>query len=84
MFEITEPASGQVALFVGDVIFRGSVGRTDFAGGSWETLEDSIVRLYETCPRDAPVLSGHSGPTTLAAELAPNPFLDGVRSRVAS
>jgi glyoxylase-like metal-dependent hydrolase (beta-lactamase superfamily II) len=82
VFEITEPDSGQVALFVGDVIFRGSVGRTDFAGGSFPVLEDSIVRLYETCPADAPVLSGHSGPTTLADELRTNPFLDGVRRRV--
>jgi glyoxylase-like metal-dependent hydrolase (beta-lactamase superfamily II) len=82
VFEITEPDSGQVALFVGDVIFQGSVGRTDFAGGSFPVLEDSIVRLYETCPADAPVLSGHSGPTTLADELRTNPFLDGVRRRV--
>jgi hydroxyacylglutathione hydrolase len=84
VFEITDPESGQVALFVGDVIFRGSVGRTDFPGSSWEILEDSIVRLYESCPRDAPVLSGHSGPTTLEHELATNPFLDGVRARVGS
>jgi hydroxyacylglutathione hydrolase len=83
VFEITDPESGQVALFVGDVIFQGSVGRTDFAGGSFDVLEDSIVRLYETCPLDAPVLSGHSGPTTLADELQTNPFLDGVRRRVA-
>ncbi len=83
VFEITDPASGQVALFVGDVIFRGSVGRTDLAGGSFEVLSDSIVRLYENCPLDAPVLSGHSGPTTLADELRTNPFLDGVRRRVA-
>jgi hydroxyacylglutathione hydrolase len=82
VFEITDPASGQAALFVGDVIFRGSVGRTDLPGGSFATLEDSIVRLYESCPRDAPVLSGHSGPTTLDHELAANPFLDGVRARV--
>jgi glyoxylase-like metal-dependent hydrolase (beta-lactamase superfamily II) len=82
VFEVTDPDSGQVALFVGDVIFRGSVGRTDFAGGSFEVLEDSIVRLYESCPLDAPVLSGHSGPTTLADELRTNPFLDGVRRRV--
>jgi hydroxyacylglutathione hydrolase len=82
VFEITDPASAQAALFVGDVIFRGSVGRTDLPGGSFATLEDSIVRLYESCPRDAPVLSGHSGPTTLDHELAANPFLDGVRARV--
>jgi hydroxyacylglutathione hydrolase len=83
VFEVSDPASEQVALFVGDVIFRGSVGRTDFAGGSFAVLEDSIVRLYENCPLDAPVLSGHSGPTTLADELQSNPFLDGVRRRVA-
>ncbi len=83
VFEVTDPASGQVALFVGDVIFRGSVGRTALAGGSFAVLEASIVRLYETCPLDAPVLSGHSGPTTLADELETNPFLDGVRRRIA-
>jgi glyoxylase-like metal-dependent hydrolase (beta-lactamase superfamily II) len=83
VFEITDPGSGQVALLVGDVIFRGSVGRTDFAGGSFDVLSESIVRLYENCPLDAPVLSGHSGPTTLADELRTNPFLDGVRRRLA-
>jgi hydroxyacylglutathione hydrolase len=83
VFEVSDPESGQVVLFVGDVLFRGSIGRTDFAGGSFAVLEDSIVRLYESCPLDAPVLSGHSGPTTLADELATNPFLDGVRRRVA-
>ena len=80
VFEITDPADGDAALFVGDVIFRGSVGRTDFEGGSWEQLEASILRLYETCPLDAPVYSGHSAPTTLAHERRTNPFLDAVRA----
>jgi hydroxyacylglutathione hydrolase len=82
-FEVRDPESGQAAILVGDVLFRGSVGRTDFPGGSAAVLDDSIVSLYETCPRDAPVLSGHSEPTTLALELDTNPFLDRVRQRVA-
>ena len=74
VFEISDPESGQVALFVGDVIFAGSVGRTDFAGGSFATLEASIVRLYETCPlRRRRCCPGHSGPTTLADELRDQP-----------
>ncbi len=83
-FEVRDPDSGEVVVLVGDVIFRGSVGRTDFPGCSAAVLADSIVSLYETCPRDAPILSGHSEPTTLAAELGTNPFLDAVRRRVQS
>ncbi len=81
VYEIRDPADGQTVLCVGDVIFRGSVGRTDFEGGDWATLEASILRLFEECPLDAPVLSGHSGPTTLEQELRTNPFLDAVRAR---
>jgi glyoxylase-like metal-dependent hydrolase (beta-lactamase superfamily II) len=80
VYAISDPADGQTVLCVGDVIFRGSVGRTDFEGGDWATLEASIARLYATYPLDAPVLSGHSEPTTLAHELRTNPFLDAIRA----
>ena len=80
-FEIADPTDGATALFVGDVLFRGSVGRTDFEGGSWPTLEASILRLYERCPHDVPVYSGHTPATTLAQEARTNPFLDAVRAR---
>jgi hydroxyacylglutathione hydrolase len=76
-----ESRDGDTALFVGDVLFRGSVGRTDFEGGSWETLEQSILHLYDNAPLDAPVYSGHTPPTTLASERDSNPFLDAVRAR---
>jgi glyoxylase-like metal-dependent hydrolase (beta-lactamase superfamily II) len=82
VFAISDPDDGEAALFVGDVIFRGSVGRTDLAGGSWPTLRDSILRLYRSCPLDAPVFSGHTPPTTLADELRSNPFLDEIRAAV--
>ena len=83
VFEITDPDSGQVALFVGDVIFRRLGGSHRLRGGSFETLEDSIVRLYESCRWTPPCCPGTPGPTTLADELRTNPFLDGVRRRVA-
>ncbi len=79
VYEVRDPADDDVALFVGDVIFKGSVGRTDFPGCSWAELERSILHLYERCPLDAPVYSGHSAPTTLADERRTNPFLDAVR-----
>jgi glyoxylase-like metal-dependent hydrolase (beta-lactamase superfamily II) len=80
VYVISDPSDGDTALFVGDVIFRGSVGRTDFPGCSWAVLERSILGLYASCPLDAPVYSGHSAPTTLAHERRTNPFLDAVRS----
>lgn len=63
------------ALFSGDVLFEGSVGRVDLPGGDWPTLLGSIQRLVEGHPAEAQVFPGHGGPTTLARELATNPFL---------
>jgi hydroxyacylglutathione hydrolase len=67
------PAEG--ALFSGDVLFQGSVGRTDLPGGDHATLLRSIAGLLERLPDDTAVLPGHMGPTTLGAERATNPFL---------
>jgi hydroxyacylglutathione hydrolase len=67
-------------LFSGDVLFGGSVGRTDLPGGSWDQLEASIRLLMERFPRETIVYSGHGPPTTLGAELATNPFLADLRA----
>lgn len=63
-------------LFCGDVLFAGSVGRTDLEGGDMGTLLASIRRLMEL-PPDTIVLPGHGPATTLAHELETNPFLGG-------
>ena len=68
-------------LLSGDVLFHGSVGRTDFPGSDWPTLLASIESLVERLPPETPVLPGHGEPTTLGAELASNPFLGPLRER---
>jgi glyoxylase-like metal-dependent hydrolase (beta-lactamase superfamily II) len=68
-------------LFSGDVLFAGSVGRTDLPGASWEELEQTLQRLVDTLPPETPVHPGHGPETTLGAELATNPFLQGLVPR---
>jgi glyoxylase-like metal-dependent hydrolase (beta-lactamase superfamily II) len=63
------------AVFSGDVLFQGSVGRVDLPGGDWPTLRASIETLLETLPAETTVYPGHMGVTTLARERATNPFL---------
>jgi glyoxylase-like metal-dependent hydrolase (beta-lactamase superfamily II) len=63
------------AVFSGDVLFQGSVGRVDLPGGDWETLLGSLRSLTETLPESTTVYPGHMGITTLGAERATNPFL---------
>src|ERR671935_2005407 len=63
------------AIFSGDVLFQGSVGRTDLPGGDWGTLLESIRKLVESHPPETTVYPGHMGITTLGAERASNPFL---------
>jgi glyoxylase-like metal-dependent hydrolase (beta-lactamase superfamily II) len=63
------------ALFSGDVLFQGSVGRTDLPGGDWPTLLESIRALVDRLPADTTVYPGHMGITSLRAERAANPFL---------
>ena len=67
-------------LFSGDVLFAGSVGRTDFAGGDMPTLVRSIRRLMDSYPQDTVVLPGHGPATTLGHELESNPFLQELRA----
>jgi hydroxyacylglutathione hydrolase len=63
------------AVFSGDVLFQGSVGRTDLPGGDWDTLLDSIRGLVDALPAETTVYPGHMGTTSLGAERATNPFL---------
>jgi glyoxylase-like metal-dependent hydrolase (beta-lactamase superfamily II) len=67
-------------LFSGDVLFAGSVGRTDLPFGDWEALLESIRSLAEAHPPETVVYSGHGPPTTLGDELAGNPFLAELRA----
>lgn len=61
--------------FVGDVVFQGSIGRSDLPGGSLETLMRSIREQVLTLPDDTVLYSGHGPATTVARERATNPFL---------
>lgn len=67
-------ATGSV-LLSGDVLFAGSVGRFDLPGGDWPTLQKSLRLLVERFPPETVVYPGHGEATTLADELARNPFL---------
>ena len=66
------------ALFSGDVLFEGSIGRTDLPGGDHRRLLQSIAELVEALPEDTRVLPGHMGATTLGAERRTNPFLQAL------
>lgn len=72
---VTYAVRGENALFSGDVLFQGSVGRVDLPGGDGPTLLASIAGLLEAFPDEAVVHPGHMGLTTLGAERATNPFL---------
>jgi glyoxylase-like metal-dependent hydrolase (beta-lactamase superfamily II) len=63
------------AILSGDVLFQGSIGRTDLPGGDHQRLLQSIAELLEALPDETDVLPGHMEPTTLGAERSTNPFL---------
>jgi glyoxylase-like metal-dependent hydrolase (beta-lactamase superfamily II) len=62
-------------VFVGDTLFAGSIGRTDFAGGSFETLKNSIQQKLFTLNEDLVVYPGHNHSTTIGTEKRTNPFV---------
>ena len=68
------------SLFSGDLVFAGSVGRTDLPGADWDTLVESIRMLADQFPPNTVVYSGHGPETTLGEELARNPFLAELRA----
>ena len=72
---VTYAVRDEEALFSGDVLFQGSVGRVDLPGGDWPTLLASIGTLLDGHPEETVVHPGHMGLTTLGAERATNPFL---------
>jgi hydroxyacylglutathione hydrolase len=72
---VTYSVPDEAAIFSGDVLFHGSVGRTDLPGGDWATLLESIRTLVDSLPPETTVHPGHMGITTLGAERATNPFL---------
>ena len=67
-------------LFSGDVLFAGSVGRTDLPGADHGVLVESLRMLTDRFPPETVVYSGHGPPTTLGAELSRNPFLAPLRA----
>ncbi|MEY2533617.1 MAG: hydroxyacylglutathione hydrolase [bacterium] len=72
---VTYAIDDEQALFSGDVLFQGSVGRTDLPGGDHPTLLRSIATLLDGHPDETIVHPGHMGLTTLGRERASNPFL---------
>jgi hydroxyacylglutathione hydrolase len=72
---VTYAIRDEAALFSGDVLFEGSVGRVDLPGGDWPTLLASIQSLVDEFAPETTVYPGHMGITTLERERATNPFL---------
>jgi hypothetical protein len=70
-------------MFSGDLLFAGSIGRTDLPGGDYPAILDSLARVCLTLPDDIQVLPGHGPQTTIGAERASNPFLAGLAPRPA-
>ena len=78
---VTYAVEGEGALLSGDVLFQGSVGRTDLPGGDTATLMASIAGLLDRFDDDTVVYPGHMGVTTLGRERATNPFLQSLAGR---
>jgi glyoxylase-like metal-dependent hydrolase (beta-lactamase superfamily II) len=72
---VTYAVRGEDAIFSGDVLFQGSVGRVDLPGSDGPALIESIGKLLDTLAEETVVHPGHMGMTTLGAERATNPFL---------
>jgi glyoxylase-like metal-dependent hydrolase (beta-lactamase superfamily II) len=77
---VTYSVRDEEAMFSGDVLFQGSVGRVDLPGGDGPTLMRSIRELVESHAPETGVYPGHMGVTTLGAERATNPFLTELAS----
>lgn len=71
--------SGTDVMFSGDLLFAGSIGRTDLPGGDPAAMMDSLARVCLTLPDETAVLPGHGPQTTIGAERASNQFLAGLR-----
>lgn len=71
-------AADPPTMFTGDLLFAGSIGRTDLPGGDYATILDSLARVCLPQPDETVVLAGHGPQTTIGAERASNPFLAGL------
>jgi glyoxylase-like metal-dependent hydrolase (beta-lactamase superfamily II) len=67
-------------LFSGDVLFAGSIGRTDLPGGSWEQMQESLSRVILPRADEIVVHTGHGPSTTIGRERQTNPFLQQLAS----
>jgi len=74
----TVDEAGVDVLFSGDLLFAGSIGRTDLPGGDYRTMLRSLAKVCLTLPDQTVVLSGHGPQTTIGAERRSNPFLAGL------
>jgi hydroxyacylglutathione hydrolase len=72
---VTYSIPAERAVFSGDVLFEGSIGRTDLPGGDAATLMRTLAALVEALPGETVVYPGHMGNTTMGRERAANPFL---------
>jgi hydroxyacylglutathione hydrolase len=72
---VTYSIPGERAVFSGDVLFQGSIGRTDLPGGDTATLMGTLAELLDALPDETVVYPGHMGITTIGRERATNPFL---------
>jgi hydroxyacylglutathione hydrolase len=72
------PDADPGTLFSGDLLFAGSIGRTDLPGGDYATILDSLARVCLPLPDETEVLAGHGPATTIGAERWSNPFLAGL------
>jgi glyoxylase-like metal-dependent hydrolase (beta-lactamase superfamily II) len=77
---VTYSIPSEGAVFSGDVLFQGSVGRTDLPGGDTATLMRTLADLVERLPDETVVYPGHMGVTTIGQERATNPFLREIAS----
>jgi hydroxyacylglutathione hydrolase len=78
--DLGDPAPDGV-IFTGDLLFAGSIGRTDLPGGDYETILGSLARVCLPLPDGTVVLSGHGPQTTIGAERASNQYLAGLAAQ---
>ena len=71
-------SDGEPMMFAGDLLFAGSVGRTDLPGGDDAAMRASLARVVLGAPDETVVLPGHGARTTIGRERATNPYLQGL------
>lgn len=72
---VGEEETEEPVMLAGDLLFAGSIGRTDLPGGDWGQMQESLARVVLPLPDETVVLPGHGPATTIGRERASNPFL---------